>query len=167
MSYINETLLVGEIVKAPEQKTSRQDAPYVVLMMRTGKVVPIGNGKTKWVFAWHRVVVFRQDRITRIKDLKVGDWITVRGELSYYKKPGKEEVITQIVVEEGEGDARPMFKQFWHRLEGMTDEEYDLIVKDGVAAPSEAATKSEPIAKKVTKTEEKPKEEDIDDQIPF
>lgn len=163
MAYINDVRLVGEIVAVPEKKTSSKGTAYLVFDMRTGRNQENAQGKRVWVFQTHRVVVFNKDSIECCEKLVIGSWVAVMGELTYFQggRSG------QITVSDRLGDARPMFPQYWTPTPDVTDEEIALIAAAEGTPAAEPAKASKPAATPAKAKEEKKKDEDIDDEIPF
>jgi single-stranded DNA-binding protein len=166
--YINEVRLVGTIAEAPKLQKSDQGRDCIVLALKTGKAVKTNSGKKIWIFSVHRVVVFDAGSIDRLKGQGEGHWITVRGELSYHSRGNSKITVTQIVVDEL-GDARPMFKDCWKRIESVSDEEYALVA-EAVGADSgkaEEKPKSRATSRVKPAAPADTSDRDIDDEIPF
>ena len=152
MSYINDVRLVGELLAAPELKTSARGNKYAILKMRTGRPV-VKSGKTAWVFSEHRVICFKQDAQPMLEKKGArGVWLKVMGELGYLNGGNT----AQIVVNDDHGSVGLMFSDVWPQNE-ITDEEWKLIGEVSAAGTPEDE-------------EEEPSRAsgfDPDDEIPF
>ncbi|EPX83965.1 hypothetical protein Salmuc_01740 [Salipiger mucosus DSM 16094] len=124
--------MVGQLVEAPQIKTSRAGAKYAVMRMQTGRPVK-RDGKKVWVFVEHRVICFKQNALPMIE--RKGEknvWMKVHGELGYLSGGQS----AQIVVNEDQGSVGLMFADVWPDHE-ITDEEYELVgAVDGAGGDS-------------------------------
>lgn len=108
MSYLNKTLLIGNVFQDPEVKKFDNGGKVAMFSLTTSKSYKQNNCEYKTITQWHRIVVRNQNLIEHIIEkgyIKKGLKIYLEGELTTrefkYKDSGITMKITEVVVNIG------------------------------------------------------------------
>lgn len=102
MNGINRVVLVGNIGKDPELKTSEKGTPYLRFSMATHRYYKLKTGEPVEKTDWHYLIMWRKMAELGGKLLRKGSLVYVEGELrthSYVDKDGNTKFSTDIEVE--------------------------------------------------------------------
>lgn len=99
MSSINKVILVGNLGKDPELKTTPSGKSVTTLSLATNRSYKV-DGEEKKQVEWHRVVVWGRQAESCVEYLSKGRQIYVEGRLSSrkYQKDGKDAWISEIIA---------------------------------------------------------------------
>jgi len=108
MSSVNKVILVGNLGKDPEVRTTQSGGKIVNLTLATSEKWKGADGQQQEKTEWHRVVIFN-DRIADVaeKYLTKGAKVYIEGQLQTRKwadKDGVEKYSTEIVVGKFKGE---------------------------------------------------------------
>jgi len=108
MSSVNKVILVGNLGKDPEVRTTQSGGKIVNLTLATSEKWKGADGQQQEKTEWHRIVIFN-DRIADVaeKYLTKGAKVYIEGQLQTRKwadKDGVEKYSTEIVVGKFKGE---------------------------------------------------------------
>ena len=108
MSSVNKVILVGNLGKDPEGRTTQSGGKIVNLTLATSEKWKGADGQQQEKTEWHRIVIFN-DRIADVaeKYLTKGAKVYIEGQLQTRKwadKDGVEKYSTEIVVGKFKGE---------------------------------------------------------------
>lgn len=106
---VNKVILVGNLGRDPESRTTQDGSTVVNLAVATTeKWKDKSSGQNKERTEWHRVVIFN-DRLARVARnfLKKGSKVYIEGQIQTHKwtdQAGQEKYTTEIVLGKFRGD---------------------------------------------------------------
>ena len=108
MSSVNKVILVGNLGRDPEVRTTGEGGKIVNLTLATSEVWKDRAGERKERTEWHRVVIFN-DRIGEVaeKYLRKGAKVYVEGQLQTRKwtdQSGQDRYSTEVVIGRFKGE---------------------------------------------------------------
>ena len=165
---VNKVILVGNLGKDPEIRTTQDGSKIVNLTLATSETWnDRASGERKERTEWHRVVIFN-DRIGDVaeKYLKKGAKVYVEGALQTRKwtdQAGQEKYTTEVVI----GKFRGELTMLSGRGEEGGMSEGGGSYQPRERAPARAASGAAGGARGGAPSWEAPKGGDLDDEIPF
>jgi len=107
MSSVNKVILVGNLGRDPEVRTSQAGNKIVNLNLATSERWKDKNsGEQREKTEWHRVVIF-DDRLGEVaeKYLKKGSKVYLEGQIQTrdYEKDGQKHYVTEVVLQRFRG----------------------------------------------------------------
>ncbi len=161
---VNKVILVGNLGKDPEVRTTQDGAKIVNLTLATSETWnDRGSGERKERTEWHRVVIFN-DRIGDVAErfLRKGRKVYIEGALQTRKwtdQSGQERYSTEVVI--------GRFKGELVLIDSARGEEGAGMAEGGGFGRAPAARPASAGAGRGGPAWEAPKGGDLDDEIPF
>ncbi len=159
---VNKVILVGNLGKDPEIRTTQAGSKIVNLALATSESWnDRASGERKERTEWHRVVIFNE-RLADVAErfLRKGRKVYVEGALETRKwtdQSGQEKYTTEVVLRNFRGELQLLDSA---RGEDAGAESGGFRDRAPVARPATGAAKAGP-------SWEAPKGGDLDDEIPF
>ena len=108
MSCINKAILLGNLGRDPEIRTTSDGKPIAQFTLATSETWSAPGGERQTRTEWHRVVVFNDHLVPVVeKFLKKGQKVYVEGQIRSRKwtdQNGQENTIREIVISRFRGD---------------------------------------------------------------
>ncbi len=102
MSGLNKAMLIGNLGKDPEMRTTPQGIKVVNLPIATSETFKNQSGERETRTEWHNIVMWRQMAETANSHLKKGMQLYIEGKIttrSWLDQDGKKRYTTEIVAE--------------------------------------------------------------------
>ncbi len=151
MSSVNKVILIGNLGKDPEIRTTQDGKEIASFSIATSESwKDKGTGERKEKTEWHRISVFNPNLVGIVKSyVKKGSKIYVEGQLQTRKwtdKEGKDNYVTEVVIQAFNGGITLLDKR-----DDSKEQQYSQTKGNGYV-------ESKPIDKR---------DADLDDEIPF
>ncbi|MCC6720505.1 MAG: single-stranded DNA-binding protein [Acetobacteraceae bacterium] len=160
---VNKVILIGNLGKDPEVRTSQDGSKIVSFSLATSETWnDRASGERKERTEWHRVVVFN-DRIGEVveKYVRKGSKVYVEGSLQTRKwtdQSGQDKYTTEVVIGRFNGQLTMLDGRSADAGEGAAPRE---------RAPARAATGGDRPAQRGPSWDAPKRSNDMDDDIPF
>jgi single-strand DNA-binding protein len=164
---VNKVILVGNLGKDPEVRTSHDGTKIVNFTLATSETWnDRASGERKERTEWHRVVVFN-DRIADVVErfVRKGSKVYVEGSLQTRKwtdQSGQEKYTTEVVIGRFKGDLTMLDGRGAGEGSGMPEGGYQPRERATAARAGAPASRGS-----VGPSWDVPKGGDLDDEIPF